>query len=222
MRIATRLLGVLLTSTLAYPAFAQEAKSIVTDLMTKGKDAFNDLKYKQADSLGRKVLSYSVLLTKEQKLEAMQLVVAASYPEDEGEQKADTAIHYIKQIITQGAKQGIPRELSWAGLDSLFAWVSRATAGGANATATPAPTAPVAAAGPGQVRLGSPSPEAFLYVNDKVVAPISSITYWNVPGGEPVKLTIKSARCMSNWDTTVTVASGSQSTIGRRTAGGCQ
>jgi hypothetical protein len=222
MRLSLRMIfGGVFVAALAQPAAAQEAKTIVADLMTKGKGAFNDLKYKQADSLGRKVLSYSVLLTKEQKVEAMQLVVAASYPEDEGEQKADVAIDYIKQLITLGAKTGIPRELSWAGLDSLYAWVSRATTGGANAAVTPAPTAPVSA-GPGQVRLGTASPEAFLYVNDKIVGPISSLNYWNVPGGEPVKLTIKSTRCMTNWDTTLTVASGTQSTIGRRSAGGCQ
>lgn len=222
MRIALRVLcTALILSAFNRPAAAQEAKTIVADLMTKGKGAFNDLKYKQADSLGRKVLSYSVLLTKEQKVEAMQLVVASSYPEDEGEQKADVAIDYIKQLLSMGVKTGIPRELSWAGLDSLYAWVQRATTGGATAATTPAPV-PVAAAGPGQVRLGSPSPEAFLYVNDKIVGPISSLNYWNVPGGEPVKLTIKSTRCMQNWDTTLTVAPGTQSTIGRRSAGGCQ
>ena len=59
----------------APPLGAQEATSLITDLMSKGKSAFNDLKYKQADSLGRRVLSYSVLLTTEQKVEAMQLVV---------------------------------------------------------------------------------------------------------------------------------------------------
>ena len=206
----------------AAPVGAQEAaKSIVTDLMTKGKGAFNDLKYKQADSLGRKVLSYSVLLTKEQRIEAMQLVVAASYPEDDAEQKADVAIDYIKQLITLGAKTGIPRDLSWAGLDSLFIWVQRAGSGGV-AAATPAPTAPVTAAAPGQVRLATSSPEAFLYINDKMSGPISSLNWFPVPGGEPVKLTIKSPRCMTTWDTTLTVASGAQTPIGRRSAGGCQ
>jgi hypothetical protein len=200
---------------------AQAAKSIVTDLMTKGKGAFNDLKYKQADSLGRKVLSYSVLLTPAQKIEAMQLVVAAAYPEDEGEQKPDVAIDFIRQLLAAGAKQGIPRELSHARLDSLFVMVQRAVSGGTSPAAAVTPAGPVAA-GPGQVRLGSPSPEAFLYVNDKVVGSISSITYWTVPGGENAKLSIRSVRCATPWDTTVNVASGTQSTIGRRSAGDCK
>src|SRR5262245_39652222 len=95
-RAATTLAMVLLAHSLG----AQEPKSLVADLMTKGKAAFNDLKYKQADSLGRRVLSYSALLSAPQKVDAMQLVVAASYPEDESEQHADTAIQYIKTLIS--------------------------------------------------------------------------------------------------------------------------
>lgn len=206
---------------LARPVAAQEAKSIVSDLMAKGKSAFNDLKYKQADSLGRRVLSYSVLLTPQQKVEAMQLVVAASYPEDEAEQKADVAIDYIKQLITAGAKQGIPRDLSWAGLDSLFVWVQRAGSGAINATSAPAPVAPSAPPQQAEIRLGSPSPEAFLYINDKVVGPISTAQWWKIPGGENVKLSVRSVKCATPWDSTVNVAPGSQLTIGRRFAGGC-
>jgi hypothetical protein len=219
--LAPGLVAAALMAALAHPTAAQEAKSIVTDLMAKGKSAFNDLKYKQADSLGRRVLSYSVLLTPPQRVEAMQLVVAASYPEDEAEQKADVAIDYIKQLLDLGAKDGIPRELSWPGLDSLFAWVQRATTGTTTAAA-PAPAAPVASSQPAQVRLGSPTPEAFLYVNGKVAGPISTAQYWNIPGGEAVKLTIKSTKCSTPWDTTVNVAPGTQLTIGRRFASGCQ
>jgi hypothetical protein len=213
-----------LVALLARPVAAQEAKSLVSDLMVKGKSAFNDLKYKQADSLGRRVLSYSMLLTPGQKVEAMQLVVAASYPEDESEQKADVAIDYINQLLKLGAKQGIPRDLSWAGLDSLFAWVQRAASGttAPGVAAAPPPVAPAASTQPAQVRLGSPTPEAFLYVNDRVVEAISTARYWNIPGGENVRLSIKSARCATPWDTTVNVASGTQLTIGRRLAGGCQ
>ena len=207
------------------PVAAQEAKSIVTDLMAKGKSAFNDLKYKQADSLGRRVLSYAALLTPQQKVDAMQLVVAATYPEEDAEQHADVAIDFIKQLLSLGAKQGIPRDLSWPGLDSLYAWVQRSAAGTnvQGAAPAPAPTAPAAAAQqPAQVRLGSPTPEAFLYVNDKIVGPISTAQYWNIPGGENVKLSVKSVKCTAPWDSVVNVAAGTQQTIGRRFAGGCQ
>lgn len=216
-----RALIALFAMVLARQSAAQEAKSLVSDLMNKGKSAFNDLKYKQADSLGRRVLSYAALLTPSQKMEAMELVVAATYPEDEAEQKADVAIDFIKQLIVMGNKQGIPRELSWAGLDSLYVWTLRAGAG-AGATTAPAPAAPAAAAQPAEVRLGTSTPESFLYVNDKVVGQISTAQYFRIPGGENVKLTIKSTKCSTPWDTTVNVAPGTQVTIGRRFPGGCQ
>jgi len=205
---------------LAQSLGAQE-KSLVGDLITKGKAAFNDLKYKQADSLGRRVLSYSALLSAPQKVEAMQLVVAATYPEDEAEQHADVAIDFIKQLITLGAKQGIPRELSHPGLDSLFAWVQRAGAGGNATTAAPAPV-PAAPPAQAEVRLGTSTVEAFLYVNDRIVGPIAGAQFWKIPGGENVKLSIKSAKCATPWDSTVNVAPGTPVTIGRRFPGGCQ
>lgn len=202
---------------------AQEARSIVTDLMAKGISAFNDLKYKQADSLGRRVLSYAMLLTPQQKIEAMHLVVASAYPEDEAEQKADVAIDFIKQLLTLGATHGIPRELSWPGLDSLFVWVQRASTGTVAQGAAPAPVAaPTAPPQSAEVRLGSPTPEAFLYVNGKIVGPITTAQWWKIPGGENVKLEIKSAKCGAPWDSTVNVAPGAQVTIGRRLPRGCQ
>ena len=210
-----------LVAGLSQPLTAQEGKSLVSDLMVRGKSAFNDLKYKQADSLGRRALSYAALLTTQQRVEAIQLVVAASYPEEEAEQKADVAIDFIKQLLTLAPKSGsIPRDLSWPGLDSLYVMVQRA-AGGTAAAAAPA-SAPVASSQPAQVRLGSPTPEAFLYVNDRVVGPISTAQYWNIPGGENVKLAIRSAKCSTPWDTTVNVAAGTQLTIGRRLARECQ
>jgi len=196
---------------------------MVSDLMTKGRSAFNDLKYKQADSLARRVLSYSVLLTPQQKTEAMQLVVAATYPEEEAEQKADVAIDFIKQLLATGAT-GIPRELSWPGLDSLYVWVQRASAGTVAQGSTPAaPVAPPAApTGPAEVRLGSPVAEAFLYLNGRIVGPITTAQWWKIPGGENVKLEIKSPKCGAPWDTTINVAPGAQVTIGRRLPKGCQ
>lgn len=207
---------------LGRPVAAQEAKSIVTDLMSKGKTAFNDLKYKQADSLGRRVLSYAALLTPQQKVDAIQLVVAATYPEEDAEQHADIAIDFIKQLLSLGAKQGIPRDLSWPGLDTLYAWVQRSASGTNVQGAAPAPAAAAAVAQPAQVRLGSGMPEAYLYVNGVIVGSISTAQYWNIPGGENVKLSITSTKCVTPWDSIVNVAPGTQLTIGRRFPGGCQ
>jgi serine/threonine protein kinase len=85
-----------------------------------------------------------------------------------------------------------------------------------------APPPVVAAPQFGEVRLGSPTQEAFLYVNDRNVGSISSLAWWKIPAGEVVKLSIRSPKCTTNWDTTYTVAANAQATIGRRSAAGCQ
>src|SRR5881227_3848068 len=72
----------------AVPARAQtQAGSPVKDILTKAKNALNDLKYKEADSLASRALSYGPLLSKEEQLAATQLLVAALFPEDVGDQK---------------------------------------------------------------------------------------------------------------------------------------
>jgi serine/threonine protein kinase len=82
----------------------------------------------------------------------------------------------------------------------------------------PAPVVPQT----GQVRLGTNTPEAFLYINEKVVGSISTATLWTVPAGEPVRISIKSVKCTTPWDTTLTIAPNEQKTIGRRFPSGCQ
>jgi len=82
----------------------------------------------------------------------------------------------------------------------------------------PAPVVPQI----GEVRLGSPAPEAFLYVNDRIVGKISTVVYWKIPAGETIRISIRSAKCTTSWDTTVNIAASTQATIGRRSPGGCQ
>ena len=74
----------------------------------------------------------------------------------------------------------------------------------------------------GEVRLGTPAPEAFLYINGRLDGAISTAVFHKIPAGEAVKLEIKSAKCTATWDTTVTVAANAQMTIGRRLTSGCQ
>jgi serine/threonine protein kinase len=85
----------------------------------------------------------------------------------------------------------------------------------------PAPTPPPVVQQFGEVRLGSPTPEAFLYLNDRMVGPLSTAIYHKVPAGEPIKLTIKSVKCTTPWDTTITLAPNAKETIGRRLPSGC-
>ena len=89
--------------------------------------------------------------------------------------------------------------------------------------AAPPPPTPVVPAAPqfGEVRLGSTTPEAALYINGSIQGFITTPKYWKIPANEAVRLEIKSAKCTKPWDTTVTIAAGSQTTIGRRFADGC-
>ena len=87
----------------------------------------------------------------------------------------------------------------------------------------PAAPPPVAPPTPqfGEIRLGSGTPEAAFYINGSIQGFITAVKHWKIPADEPVKLTIKAEKCTMAWDTTVTVAAGSQTTIGRRFANGC-
>jgi serine/threonine protein kinase len=99
----------------------------------------------------------------------------------------------------------------------------------AEPAAAPVQQAPVAVAPPPvvvpqftEVKLGSPTPEAFLYINNSIVGPISTVSLVKIPAGQDVKLSIRSAKCTTPWDTTVNISPNIQHTIGRRSASGCQ
>lgn len=169
--------------------------SPVTDMMIKGRNALNDLKYKEADSLGRRVLALGSLLTRQQRVDAMQLIVAASYPEEQAEQHTDAAIELIKELVATGA-QGIPKEMSWPGLDSLYAFVSRA-------------------AQPAKIVLGSRISGSVLYVDGQPQGPIQGLRLVLVPPGKSVALSIRAEGCLP-WDSTVTTQAGDSIRVGFR------
>lgn len=179
----------------AVPAFAQGG-SPVTDMMLKGRNALNDLKYGEADSLGRRVLGLGSLLTRQQQIDALQLIVAAAYPEEQGEQHTDSAIELIKQLVALGSNTSIPKEMSWPGLDSLYAFVSRA-------------------AQPAKVVLGSRIGGSVLYVDGQPQGPIQGLRVVLVPPGKTVALSIRAEACLP-WDSTVTTQAGDSIRVGFR------
>lgn len=177
-------------------AQTQQGGSPVTEMMTRGRNALNDLRYHEADSLGRRVLMLGSLLTKQQQIDALQLVAAASYPDEQPEQHTDTAISVIKQLVELGATQGIPRELSWPGLDSLFSFVARA-------------------AQPTKVLLGSRIPGSVLYVDGQPQGVVQGLRVVMVPPGRNVQLSIRIEGCTS-WDSTVVTQAADSIRIGFR------
>ncbi|HJQ19989.1 MAG TPA: hypothetical protein VJ867_06545 [Gemmatimonadaceae bacterium] len=180
------------------PARAQvpQGSSLVTEMMVRGRNSLNDLRYHEADSIGRRVLLLGSLLTKQQRVDALQLVAAASYPDEQPEQHPDSAITVIKQLVELGATQGIPRDLSWPGLDSLFSFVVRA-------------------AQPAKVLLGSRIPGSVLYVDGQPQGVIQGLRVVLVPPGKDVQLSVRADGCTA-WDSTVVTQAADSIRVGFR------
>jgi len=174
----------------------QSSGSPVTDMMIRGRNALNDLKYHEADSLARRVLALGTLLSRQQQVDALQLVAASSYPDEAAEQHTDSAISVIRQLVALGATQGIPREMSHPALDSLFSFVARA-------------------AQPAKLVLGSRIAGSVLYVDGQPQGIIQGLRVVLVPPGKTMQLSIKAENCTS-WDSTVTTQAADSIRIGFR------
>jgi len=180
----------------AGPARAQtQAGSPVKDLLTRAKNALNDLKYRDADSLATRALSFGPLLSKDEQLAATQVLVASLFPEDVGDQKLDSVQVAIRQMLALGATV-MPRDLTWAGLDTLIARAVKMNE-------------------PAKLVFGSRTPAAFIYVDGQPQGAVKSLRTVLVPPGVPVKISIKADKCTS-WDSTVTVRAADSVRVGYR------
>jgi predicted YcjX-like family ATPase len=191
-----RIAPLLLLATLAAPARAQtQAGSPVDDILKRAKNALNDVNYRLADSLARVVLGYGNLLSRDEQMQAMQLRIAASYPEDVADQRLDTAMVLIRQMIAAGTK-ALPRDITWAGLDTVVARTVRASQ-------------------PAKLVLGSRTTAAIVYVADDPQGTIQGLRTVLVPPDVPIRVSIRADKC-TPWDTTVTVRAADSVRIGYR------
>jgi len=182
---------------LAAPVFAQTQQgSPVVDMMIRGRNALNDLRYAEADSIARRVLALGNLISKQQQIEALQLRAAAAFPDEAGSQQQDSAIAVIKQLVELGATQGFPREISWPGLDSLFSFVARA-------------------AQPARIVLGSRVAGSVVYVDGQPQGVIQGLRAVQVPPGRPVQISIRAENCTS-WDSTFVTQAADSLRVGFR------
>jgi hypothetical protein len=186
----------LVLSALSSVSAQSQQGSPVTDMMIRGRNALNDLRYREADSLARRVLALGTLLSRQQQVDALQLVAAASYPDEATEQKTDSAIAVIRVLVGLGATQGIPREMSHPGLDSLFSFVARA-------------------AQPAKIVLGSRIPGAVLYVDGQPQGVVMGLRTVLVPPGKSVQLSVRAENC-APWDSTVVTQAADSIRIGFR------
>lgn len=181
----------------ASPLAAQEQQgSPVVDMMIRGRNALNDLRYAEADSIARRILALGNLISRQHQIDALQLRAAAAFPDEQAEQKQDSAIGIMRRLVELGATEAFPREISWPGLDSLFALVTRA-------------------AQPAKVVVGSRVPGSIVYVDGQPQGVIQGLRSVQVSPGRPVQLSIRAENCAA-WDTTVVTQAADSIRVGFR------
>ena len=114
------LLALCATAVFARPA-ASQSQSPVAELLVQGRNALNDLDYERAESVGRSVLEFGERATRRERASAYRLIAASFFPEELALQNADSALHYLAELIRLTPNAAIPTEISWPGLDSLLA-----------------------------------------------------------------------------------------------------
>ncbi|MGH7561193.1 MAG: hypothetical protein ACRENB_09235 [Gemmatimonadales bacterium] len=134
-RLAALILVPLLV--LTRPLRAQE-RSPIDDLLRLAIAALDDLKFGEADSIAGVVVELPAA-RRSHRSRALAVSAAARYPELEEAQRPDLARLALARLVRMAPEMGIPREISWRGLDSLHRLVRASTFG-----ATAFPAAPVA------------------------------------------------------------------------------
>ncbi len=101
---------------------AATGDSPAQDLITRAKEALNNLNYAMASELGKAVLTQPRLRS-EQRVAAMQVVAAAYFPnpdDGEGVILPDSALHYLHLAARIRPDLPLATDIRWPGLDSLF------------------------------------------------------------------------------------------------------
>ncbi|MDZ4673451.1 MAG: hypothetical protein SGI84_03290 [Gemmatimonadota bacterium] len=100
----------------------------IQDLLDGGRQAYNNLNFRAADSIAMVALERPEL-RRSHRLQALQLAAAARYPESAGDQYADSAMSALRRYVRIAPTAPIARDLTWRGLDSLLAEARRTTFG---------------------------------------------------------------------------------------------
>lgn len=110
-----------LTVLMAGPAAAQQGagRSRVAEILLRARVALNDLKYTDADNLARGVLTLGTDASRADRIQALQVIAAALYPEEMSAQRRDEAIGFIRQLVQLDPDAQIPEDISWVGLRTL-------------------------------------------------------------------------------------------------------
>lgn len=153
MQIMAIAATVLLGSAAAGLAQVQAGSPIAADLLEKGKRELNNFNYRTADTAAQQLLALP--LSRQQRIDALQLLVAVMYPDDPAVQQRDSAAAVIRQLVGMGVSRMVLANVSWPGLDSLYAGVVAET-----------PVAAVAGAGAAMVAGFDSVPSVLALVNE--------------------------------------------------------
>ena len=115
---------IMLVGAAALPA---QQRSPIADLLRQASNELNNLRYSRADSIARGVLALGGRVSPGERIEALQILVAALYPEERGAQRQEAARTFLKQLVRLAPDRDLPRSISWPGLDSLLAQTRRTT-----------------------------------------------------------------------------------------------
>lgn len=111
----------------AVRGLSAQQRSPIAELLRQASNALNDLRYGHADTIARGVLALGERVSREERIEALQIIVAALYPEERGAQRLEQARTYMKLLVRLDPETRLPRAISWPGLDSLLADTRRTT-----------------------------------------------------------------------------------------------
>ena len=116
----------LLLAVFARPTAAQE-RSAIDELIDGARRALNDLKYARTDSIARSLFAMGGRASLAQRVEGLQLMAAALYPEEHAAQRPDSARRYLEELVRATSNAAIPSAISWPGLDTLLTSVRATT-----------------------------------------------------------------------------------------------
>jgi hypothetical protein len=119
----TLLLMLLLSTTLGAQG---PERSASRELLDRARGALSDLRFRQADSTAREVLTLTGL-SRSARIEALQIIAAANLPESPADRRETLARSAISQLLQIDLSLAIPRDIASPALDSLYRDVSTST-----------------------------------------------------------------------------------------------
>lgn len=107
--------------------------AVFTDLIKKGKNDLDNFDYTAASAVWNQLLAQP--LSRQQRIDVLQLLAATMFPNDTAEQKRDSASSVIRQLVGMGIRRMVVKDVSHPGLEALYGSIV------ASAGASAAPTA---------------------------------------------------------------------------------